>query len=172
MNRAQWKAIRWQPHELRILTDNRHLSNHELALLLPGRTIDAISKRRGMTDLQTLRRRVWLSPDLRLMREVGQEESDQDIAMRIGRSQKAVALKRRKLGIVKDGSPRRRGPALLEDIHERARDCRISIKGVEGAINALGSLGASRWRRNRSVPLIAALAVELLGGELYAEWED
>jgi hypothetical protein len=122
--------------------------------------------------LQTLRRKVWLSWDLRAVREAEQSVSDRDLASLLGRTQKAVAAKRRRMGIVKSGSPRKQRPALVEDIHTRADDCGMAINAIERAIDAPGGLRPSRQPSKQSVPLVAVAAVELLGGELFAVWDD
>lgn len=168
-------AVPWHASEGRIVQRNPHLSCRELADLLPGRTENAISTFRRRT-LKEVRERQWRGTEDKLIRRTAATTSDAEMAAVLGRSVRAITQRRHYLGVLRTNRPQE-GRAvdsvaipLIKDIRVRARDLGVSLRHLARAAGTSGGFKPSqRWMGRGEA---CGRAVEMLGGELYAVWDD
>ncbi|WP_423066124.1 hypothetical protein [Devosia sp. CN2-171] len=100
--------------------------------------------------------------------------SDMQVALVLGRPVTGIAVKRRRLGLRKTPKSGSSGRNLIADeIRERARTSGWSLKALGKVVGTNRHLVGDGYLRRKGLNLrAAAQAVTLLGGELYAEWDD
>lgn len=166
----------WQRNEVQIVQENAHLTSKDMMALLPGRTAGAIYAYRR-TVLKEVRRPDWRGSDEKLILKASPDVTDLELAVALGRSPGAVGARRLLLGryrprrpvdILADSSV----PPLIQDIRARAREHGIWLRDLERAMGADCALKPSHQPKGPVPAAISVRAVELLGGELYAVWED
>jgi hypothetical protein len=160
------RAPNWTLAELKILRQC-HPNMRLAARRLPERTAQSIRTRSKLLGLG--RRKTWRHVEEDLIRKLHLTHTDAQLAAMLGRSEEAVALHRSGLmGLRRVRTPSAES-ALLDDLRDEARR-----RGIKLWPLARGLLGASvKLHGTGPAPARAvARVVEVLGGELYAEWED
>lgn len=164
----------WSEDEIRILVENSDVPAKDLTAKLPGRTAVAIRVRR-CKGLHEVRRPQWRITDVKRVQSSAPTETDRDLAASLGRTIGAVQQLRWQLRVLRPQGPKGStaddlAPPLIRDIRVRAREQRVELRALA---RASGSKGAFKPPEQQCVPsTTSARAVELLGGELYAVWED
>lgn len=165
--REPQKAVLYPPSEDRLI--RRLAPDYErLHQLLPHRTIFALRKRAGKLGARKRRPR-WLISNKTFLANNRHLLSLSVMAKITGRSNKSVQNQLRVMGVPHGLATPRFVPAnMLEvDICARLAAERISVAELCRRAKAMG--GGSRIHKSVKAN---CFAVEVLGGELYVEWED
>lgn len=164
---------RWTPEEDQLL---RAIYPDLLVLKakLPLRTKFALRHRAGALGLQKVRNR-WTGAEEQRLKTYSASMSRQEAcAMFPGRPPEDVSVRMVKLGLLtkhKHHNPT--GIPLLDQIRQRCFDSKIPYKVLgRAAGNAFALYGKSYKYTDHIQTATIGRAVDLLGGEFYAEWED
>lgn len=139
---------------------------------LPHRSRTAIHTYASKHGIAVQFRKKWTLPRQELLKKLTHELSDPEIGSILGVSAKAVKTQRKRMGLAIPSKPYRttaRVP-LVEDIRSAARGRGVQLGKITTALG-LQRLNPSRTDAGLSWPN-AVKVVEVLGGELYAEWGD
>jgi hypothetical protein len=144
-----------------------------LAELLPHRTYRAIGSRAELLDVTSLKR--WTKPALQKLYKLLWEGCpfDEIVQCFPGRSRKALDDMAMKMGMRRGRKFRVTSKVrLASDIRERCANEGVSLTTIYRAVRGDGFLCERRIKQDGLNYRATSEAVELLGGELYAEWED
>ena len=140
-----------------------------LTSLLPGRTWKAIVNRAERLNCHRSRR-AYTHEDFQIAKIVGDNLGLKAAALRLGRTPDAISRIRDLAGVTKRRKARKRPmPQLLVDFRRGASDRGLPIGEIGAQIGCVGLL-TSKARMPSYKRLFEA--AELLGGTIYAEWDD
>lgn len=161
------RARDWSPREDGILR-RCHPDWAKAERLLVDRSRYAIYSRARTLELG--HHKPWRPTEKELFRKVAQTLSDSEIGVMLGRTAKAVQTRRLKHSEVR--RPGDKGPTVpvIRDVHDMAAARGVVVSKLTSALGC-GRINRTITRRKMSISAVAAI-VEVLGGELYAEWAD
>ncbi|WP_316358957.1 hypothetical protein [Devosia sp.] len=136
--------------------------------LLVHRTRDAIQTRSQTLGLG--RYKPWRPDEKEVFRKVAALHSDSEIAAMLGRTATSVEAYRLKHSKVRRHGKKAPIVPVINDVYDLATRRGVVISKLASALGC-GRIKRGDARHRMSITAVATI-VEVLGGELYAEWSD
>ena len=157
----------WSPREDGILR-RCHPDWARAERLLVGRSRYAIYSRSRTLGLG--HHKPWRPAEKDLFSKVAASLSDSEIGVMLGRTPKAVETRRLRQSEVRRHGEKAPTVPLIRDVYEMAATRGVVVSKLTSALGC-GRIKRTVTRRSMSISAVARV-VEVLGGELFAEWED
>jgi hypothetical protein len=155
----------WTIAELNIIR-RCHPDLHEAAKLLPGRTFEAVTTRSKILRLKSHKR--WTAAEDELLHKLWPTHSNPELAAMLGRTARAVRKRRSDYGLVRASNNIVRHRPLMVDLLAEAQRRGVRLTTLT---KALGCPRLKPGRTDHQTKTVTA-QVRVLGGEVYAEWDD
>ncbi|MGJ4953119.1 hypothetical protein [Bradyrhizobium sp. HKCCYLS20291] len=174
------KLTYWSDREMQILRDNPQMPVKELKKKLPGRSIQAIRRKRDDLGLAATREyKNWYPSDDRQLIEHAKTKGAIEVARLMGRGEGSVRTRAETLGIKFKSEVSKyamTGNQLVDAIRRRCEEDGIAVRDLDrelkaGAYFSSHCLGTKAKRRLPVMKHIAK-AVDFFGGELVINWKD
>ncbi|WP_316196666.1 hypothetical protein [Bradyrhizobium sp. SZCCHNS3053] len=171
----------WLGREVAVLKEHPTLPVKDLMTKLPGRSEQAIRRKRADLGLTAFRSyRNWYPSDDRQLAQLAKSKGAIEVARLMERGVGSVRTRAETLGITFKSEVSRyvqTGDPLVDAVRQRCEEDGISVRDLDrelktGAYFSSHCLGSKARRRGRPVIQHIAKAVEFFGGQLVIDWQD